>query len=158
MPKIVQLRVYISLTDATGFPGVRLPHCGLCLSHGHSKIIQLDDKQRSRRLEFRRGPGRSNGRELTGHLNRGHSIFALFSSSHSLPFSSFRSVNLSPRPAGPFTRSVTPPSDPAGTRAGPVSHRQAWPPGSVAALPQPELSDPERFLPPNSPESCSSSA
>ena len=54
-------------------------------------------------------------------------------------------------------RSVTPPSDPAGTRTGPVSHRQAWPPSSVAALPQPELSDPARFLPPNSPESYSSS-
>lgn len=60
---------------------------------------------------------------------RGDDHFSfIFSSSHLLPFSFFRNVNLSPRPPGSFIRSVTPPSDPAGTRAGPVSHRQAWPP------------------------------
>src|SRR5258706_10428795 len=41
-------------------------------------------------------------------------------------------------PMGPqryFTRSVTPPTDLAGTHAGPVSHRQPWPPSSGAGAP-----------------------
>src|ERR1051325_4020842 len=72
---------------------------------------------------------------------------------------SFSYLLLSPHSHGRaalFTRSVTPPSDPVGTHGGPVSHRQVWPPSSVAAPPQPELSDPAQSLPPNSPESGSS--